>query len=264
MNPGKDMGPAPNSPGVERDLASFLSRRDIWRGREPQATTPTVASGHRALDAALPGAGWPLGALTEICSEHAGLGELSLLLPALARLAAQDRWLGFVAPPYPLYAPALAQAGLPLARCLVVTPEKMGSECLLSKGKRHSDPIFSSCWAAEQLLRGGACAAVLLWSGEDDAQVLRRLQLAAEAGGALAVLYRPLQAAQRVSPAALRLRVGADRRAEIFKCRGTTWHAQRGLRFTLPSAWGSGFSLDQGVANVGAASAAIRGAANRG
>lgn len=251
MNPGKDMGPGSFSPGVKRDLASFLSRRDIWRGREPQATTPTVASGHHALDAALPGAGWPLGALTEICSEHAGLGELSLLLPALARLAAQDRWLGFVAPPYPLYAPALAQAGLPLARCLVVTPEKTGktekagSEYFLPKGKRYSDPafsdpVFSSSWAAEQLLRGGACAAVLLWSGEDDAQVLRRLQLAAEAGGALAVLYRPLQAAQRVSPAALRLRVGADRRAEIFKCRGTTWHAQRGLRFTLPSAWGSG------------------------
>ena len=70
--------------------------------------------------------------------------------------------------------------------------------------------------------------------------MLRRLQLAAEAGGALAVLYRTVQAAQRVSPAALRLRVGTYRRAEIFKCRCNTWHAQRGLRFTLPSAWGSG------------------------
>ena len=102
-------------------LDPVLARRDVWRGREPHATTPTVASGRRVLDAALPGGGWPLGALTEICSAQAGLGELSLMLPALVRLAAPDRWLGFVAPPYPLYAPALAQAGLPLARCLVVT-----------------------------------------------------------------------------------------------------------------------------------------------
>ena len=213
-------------------LDPVLARRDVWRGREPHPTTPTVASGRRVLDAALPGGGWPLGALTEICSAQAGLGELSLMLPALVRLAAPDRWLGFVAPPYPLYAPALAQAGLPLARCLVVTPQK------------------NAPWAAEQLLRGGACAAVLLWSDEDDAQVLRRLQLAAEAGGALAVLYRPLQAAQRVSPAALRLRLGADRRAEVFKCRGTTWHAERGLRFNLSSPCGNGFSLGRGLARA--------------
>lgn len=201
-------------------LAKVLARRDVWRGREPHATTPTVATGWRSLDEALPGGGWPLGALTEVCCERDGLGELSLMMPALARLAGADRWIGFVAPPHPLYAPALAQAGLALERCLVVGK---------SSDERKAGPL----WAAEQLLRGGACAAVLLWSVEEDAQALRRLQLAAEAGRAFALLYRPGHAARRVSPAALRLRVGSGRAAEIFKCRGTTWHAGRGLPFAL-------------------------------
>jgi cell division inhibitor SulA/protein ImuA len=223
-----------------------LARRDVWRGREPHATAPTVATGWCVLDEALPGGGWPLGALTEVCCEHDGLGELSLVMPALARLAGEDRWIGFVAPPHPLYAPALAQAGLALDRCLIVGG-KQGS----TPGPRAQGPVAGaarvsaslgpgpyalgpgSLWAAEQLLRGGACAAVLLWSADEDPQALRRLQLAAEAGGALALLYRPAQAARRVSPAALRLRMGAGRAVEIFKCRGTTLHAGHGLRFEI-------------------------------
>ena len=42
-------------------------------------------SGYAALDAALPGGGWPEAALVEVLLAADGLGELSLLLPTLAR-----------------------------------------------------------------------------------------------------------------------------------------------------------------------------------
>jgi hypothetical protein len=61
-------------------------------------------------------------------------------------------------------------------------------------------------WAVEQGLRANACGAVLAWP---PARVkypeLRRLQIAAEGGRGVAVLFRPTQAADESSPAALRL-----------------------------------------------------------
>jgi protein ImuA len=62
-------------------------------------------------------------------------------------------------------------------------------------------------WAAEQTLGSGVCAAVLLWLKGTDDRWLRRLKLAAEAGGALGVLFRPARHRFESSPASLRLLV---------------------------------------------------------
>jgi hypothetical protein len=86
-------------------------------------------------------------------------------------------------------------------------------------------------WAAEQLLREGA-AAVLLWSAVQQARALRRLQLAAETGGACAFLYRSPSTLRNASPAALRIALsaaGEDVRVDIVKVRGGHPHA-----LTLP------------------------------
>lgn len=197
--------------------ALLAQRRDVWRAGAAHAHEAAgVASGRAEFDAMLPGQGWPVGAITEILADRHGIGEVSLVLPALAQLAGQDRWLAFVAPPQTVYAPALAQAGIALRRCLMVTPRDDAG----------------ALWAAEQALRSGACAAVLAWSRSDDLAVMRRLQLAAETGDALCVLYRPLAHAQQSSPAALRL--AADGHAfEILKCRGSQWQRGRGQRFAL-------------------------------
>jgi hypothetical protein len=204
--------------------AAVLGRHDIWRGNRPHTgARAVIASGHAGLDALLPGGGWPLGALIECCRAHDGLGALEPLLPALATLNAEARWLAFVAPPYPLYAPALAQAGLAPQRCLSVSAAATASTTRTAPAP----------WAAEQLLRGGACAAVLLWWAGEDSNTLRRLQLAAELGGALCVLFRPDAAATQISPAALRLRVLPGPLLELFKCRGTNWHAGSPLRVPL-------------------------------
>ncbi len=172
-------------------LEQLLQQRpDIWRGAGLSAPAPLgVPSGFSALDAELPGGGWPEGALSEILSDAAGV--FALTLPALVRLSGQGRWLLLVAPPLVPYAPALAERGVDLGRLLLLRPgDKAGV-----------------LWAAEQGLRSGACAAVLVWAELAESSVLRRLQLAAEEGAALAFLFRHEAAAQHPSPAALRLRV---------------------------------------------------------
>jgi len=86
----------------------------LWRG-EAIARVDVRATGYAALDARLPGGGWPIGALVEIASACDGLGELSLTLPALRSWCQDGRSVAFVHPPYTPYAPALARYGL-LAR----------------------------------------------------------------------------------------------------------------------------------------------------
>ena len=170
-------------------LEQLLQQRtDIWRGPGLCAPAPPgVPTGFSELDAELPGGGWPEGALSEILG--GGAGAFALTLPALARLSAQGRWLLLVAPPQLPYAPALAGRGVDLGRLLLVRP---------------ADPA-GALWAAEQGLRSGACGAVLAWSDSAEDAALRRLQLAAVEGEALAFLFRPGTAARSSSPAPLRL-----------------------------------------------------------
>ncbi len=78
-------------------------------------------------------------------------------------------------------------------------------------------------WAAEQALRSGTCRAVLVWSEQVDSRRLRRLQLAAEEGDCLGIVFRPDAAKNRPSPAALRLRIAIDGgrpQLDLLKVRG--------------------------------------------
>jgi protein ImuA len=198
------MSPLPNR------LAEPLERllRDsphLWRG-ESIARVDVRATGYADLDARLPGGGWPIGALVEIAPACDGLGELSLTLPALRSWCREGRSVAFVHPPYTPYAPALVRYGLPLDSVLWIA----------------ADCDEDARWAAEQLLREGA-AAVLLWSSIKEDRALRRLQLAAEAGGACAFLYRSPSMLSNASPAALRIALsaaGEEVRADIVKVRG--------------------------------------------
>jgi hypothetical protein len=77
-------------------------------------------------------------------------------------------------------------------------------------------------WAAEQALRSGSCAAVLAWPQQADDRSLRRLQVAADTGRALAFLFRDRRYLSNASPAALRLELTATPQPSIWvrKCRG--------------------------------------------
>jgi len=179
--------------------------RDGAPGR--MASRLAAPSGFPELDASLPGGGWPVGAIAELMSDAIGIGELSLLVPLLSRLARAGRYIAWIAPPYLPYAPALAQRGLPLERMLLV----------------RTRSLQESLWATEQALRCPAVGAVLGWPAYIVDKNVRRLQLAAEAGGSLGILYRPPEAARESSPAALRLRLHAapdGLAVEIQKSRG--------------------------------------------
>ena len=110
-------------------LAKLLSHPAVWRGSAlGSVATPSVPTGFPALDAELPGGGWPAAALTEILPQHEGIGELRILGHALASLSARGRWLAWIAPPYLPYAPALQAAGIDLARLIVVS-HRWGELC---------------------------------------------------------------------------------------------------------------------------------------
>ncbi len=193
-------------------LDQLLENPRVWRGRDAARSPDGLPSGYEALDRQLPGGGWPRRALTEILVGQYGIGELQLLMPALAQLSTEDvavapGWIAWVAPPFQPYPPALQQYGVDLSRMLIVRP-KSDAEIL---------------WSAEQALASGTCAAVLSWPAALDDQAGRRLQLAAEKGASWAVAFRPLTARGELSAAALRVELradGQDTELRILRSRG--------------------------------------------
>jgi hypothetical protein len=169
-------------------IASLLAHPAIWRGDDLAPEPAAVPSGFAALDAVLPGRGWPQGALTELLVEREGIGEIRLTLPALACVQAAGRDVVWIAPPYRPYAPALAQGGLDLARLYIVRCD--AKEAL---------------WAFEQALRAPECGAAFAWVATHDERALRRLQVAAREGRTWGALWR--RPGQRGSATAAPLRL---------------------------------------------------------
>jgi hypothetical protein len=187
-------------------LARLLEHPAIWRGSSA-AQRPGLSTGFAALDEQLPGKGWPRTGLIEILVSRFGSGELYLLMPALAALtrAATARWCVWVAPPLMPFAPALASQGIVLERVAVVS---------------GAHPL----WAFEQTLGSGACDAALAWARRPRPRDIRRLQLAAERGRTLGVLFRPRRALRQASTAVLRLLLEASHagvRVSLLKGRST-------------------------------------------
>jgi len=188
-------------------LATLLSHPDIWRGDDVAPEPAAVPTGFAELDAALPGRGWPQGALTEIVLEREGIGELRLTLPALVRVQSERRDVVWIAPPHKPYAPALAAAGLDLSRLFIVacrTPQ-------------------DALWAFEQSLRAPECGAAFAWLATSDQRVLRRLQVAARDGRTWGALWR--RPGQRGSAMAAPLRLALSPRdgklaVRVLKRRG--------------------------------------------
>jgi hypothetical protein len=212
----------------------------LWRGDEwspADARADCTPSGHAGLDQELPGQGWPHGQLVELLLEHSGIGELSLLLPALATATRSGRTCVWVLPcqadapqgqrpavpgprqaaalsatPALPYAPALVEAGVDLARNIFVKPLT----------------VRESGWALEQSLRAAHLGVLLGWlpegAGADaDFRSLRRLHLLAQRNRALVFILRNARHAAAPSPAALRLQLhhdGQHLQVQVLKRRG--------------------------------------------
>ncbi|QDD64678.1 translesion DNA synthesis-associated protein ImuA [Herbaspirillum seropedicae] len=156
-----------------------------------------VSSGFEALDAELPGRGWPTGVLIELLLPQDGVGELRLLRPLLAqpqrlRPGAPSGRIALLQAPHAINAPGWAAMGVPATRLLQL----------------QADTPVDACWAAEQVLRADSCQALLMWQArlrKGDHDLLRRLHVAAQAGQTLFFMLRPLACAREASPAPLRL-----------------------------------------------------------
>lgn len=200
--------------GEQVPLERLLENPRLWRGsRYAEGRRSGIATGYQVLDKHLPDGGWPRESLTEILLDDHGIGELQLLMPAIAQLSQEERehaepgWIAWIAPPFQPYGPALKKCGVDLSRILIVRPRD-NSEVL---------------WATEQALSSGTCAAVLFWPERLDDQASRRLQLAAEKGRSWAVAFRSLTARKQNSAAALRIELTPgtqSTRLHILKSRG--------------------------------------------
>jgi hypothetical protein len=199
-------------------LSPLLQTRQVWRGRAAPPPAGEQPTGWAELDAALPAGGWPEAALSEILLPADGVGELRLLLPTLARLSRGSRPIVLVAPPYAPCVAGWQQHGVDMRQVEIVAAGE-------------ADVL----WATEQCLRSGSCAAVLAWPRQADDRALRRLQVAADGGRALAFAFRDRRHLGNPSPAALRLELQALPQACVWvrKCRGGTvpgqplplWHS---------------------------------------
>ena len=204
----------------------------LWRAHQlGRGARCALASGFAALDAQLPGGGWPRRALTELLLAHPGIGEMRLLGPSLATTLRAGRLVMLFDPPATLSAWALAQLGLDAEQILVIdgrsrllgdAPDRQGSDSL---------------WALEQALKSGHVGALLAWLPPRlRPERLRRLQLAAQTHDGPAFVLREMTAGQHPSAAPLRLALqpmGPDRLAlHLLKRRGPPLAAP--LQLALP------------------------------
>ncbi len=145
-----------------------------------QATNKqTISCGCEALDHCLPDGGYVPGSVVEYLRAMPGCGASTLAFTAAA--AAMKSTQGFVViidTQHNIYPPALASWGIDLDKVVFVRPQ--------------SD--VDALWAVDQSLRTPAVAAVVADVERIDDRAARRMQLAAEQGGGLALLLRPASA----------------------------------------------------------------------
>ena len=182
---------------VDSVLPDSLANAHVWRADElGGASLQTVATGYPRLDQALPGHGWPQGAMTELLQPQAGLHEWGLVAPALAAVqrvsnSIKGQMLVLIDPPHLPFGPALGAQRLDMPRMLCV------------RGAAGNAP--SLLWATREALQCADVAAVMAWLPDARSAHLRRLQIAAHAHNKLLFVFRPLRAQQESSPAPLRL-----------------------------------------------------------
>ena len=135
------------------------------------------------IDSLLPGKSFRRGTLVEL------LGGGTMLAAVIARESLRDDGAVVVADTaHRFYPPAAARIGIDLDRLIVVQPDRPD-------------------WIITQALSCEAIDAVLCWPHKVDGTMFRRWQLAAERGGSVGLLVRPVAARGSPSWADVRIMV---------------------------------------------------------
>lgn len=200
---GEDEAPAPPPP-LKRFSSGFAPvelpaavASALWRGAEMGSpVTAVLASGFAALDAELPGGGWPCRSLTEVLQVQASVAEWRLLAPAMRQVVAGGRDVVVVGPPRLPHLPGLQHAGIDERRLVWVQTETPAERL----------------WVTEQLIKANAAGLLVSWLPQARQEQIRRLQVCAQACEGPVFLCRPASAEHEASAAPLRLqlRFGLD------------------------------------------------------
>jgi protein ImuA len=189
----------------DRHLVIASLREEIRRlEHRPGRRAGTVRCGLEAVNAVLPGGGFPRSAISELAGGPAS-GKTAVALSLLAALGSEELF-AWVDGQGELYPPAAAARGVELARLLVVRPSPVAARALAGGA-----PWQAALWACEALLASGAFGAVVMdvavpriARGAEGAA--RRLQAAAERGGAVGLWLAAGDGGLRL-PGAVRLEI---------------------------------------------------------
>lgn len=246
-------------------LEALLKKQPtLRRGDEQYYDQPIVNTGFTELNKALPGGGWQTGTLTELLVERPGIGEFSLLLPALksttnpSSISARSQLLdqpvdtsikevakeaatesngkhdnnNVNAPndndPVGQWSALVNPPFIPYAPALTNAGVQLNRVLIID-----TDDDNDTLWSTEQLLRAGIFAMVICWIKKTDHRRQRRLQLAAETGQSLAVAYRPAAAAKQPSPAALRIHLSCQLPQSNGQSNGQSNDLNNGLQLDI-------------------------------
>ncbi len=177
------------TPAALPNLRGLLQRFEHPQHREERST---ISTGSVAVDRLLPHRGLRGGILVEWLSEGRGSGASVLPVVALREIQqASGGAIVVVDRKGCFYPPAASAWGIDLEQTIVIRPTSEADEL----------------WAIDQAIRSPDVAAVLAWPAKLDGFTFRRLQLAAEASGAVGLLVRPARAHREPTWAAARLMV---------------------------------------------------------
>ena len=181
----------------------------VWKGSElGSQVTDTISTGWLALDAQLPGGGWPCRSLTEVLAPQPAVLEWRMLGGALRQVVAAGGQVVVVGPPKHPHLPGLMHAGADTRHLIWV----------------QADAPAERLWVTEQMIKSDAAGMVVAWLPQARQEQIRRLQVCALACQAPVFLCRPEAARYESSAAPLRVHAtyGLDweLNVEIFKRRG--------------------------------------------
>jgi protein ImuA len=163
-------------PHLRSDLLARL--RDEIEARERPAilqNRSSIKTDISALDVALPARGIRPGSLVELLAERSGSGAETVAVLLARAVCGRERMAVVLDREHEFYPPAAAAWGLALDQLAIVRAENEADEL----------------WAADLALRSRAVGAVWFRRDRLRSADFRRLQLAAEEGGAVGLLLRP-------------------------------------------------------------------------
>jgi len=104
--------------------------------------------GIRTLDSVLPTQGWPKAELSEVdCSDSESV--LQLLLPTLANLSAQNRWITLISPPADINQKLFAYYGIDTSRVLHIHPkDDVDDKVTMNKALKNGTSGIVILWAS--------------------------------------------------------------------------------------------------------------------